>query len=864
MNGPADPHGRVSPGAASAAIGNASLGETPNAVRPRPLRTHLLRMTLGTVLPMLALVVALSWLLVNRERATFERGARDRVQALASAVDAELRISVESLRVLADDGSLLSDDLAEFHAHLVRTTASREPWSNINLALPSGERVVDALVPFGSPIAPIRERKSFDAALRTGQPQIGTLVQGGYTRSSVFSVRLPVMADGKLRYVLTAVVSVHPMQRLLAAQGMPPDWTGAILDADKTIVARTIDPEKHVGQPASRNLREGLTGADQGFVRGTTRDGRSVYTPFYRSAFSGWTVATGIPVADVHVGAWRALGFASAGAALALALALLLARVFGRGIARPFAELAAQARRLARGGPLSTRPRTPMRITEAGDLEQALHDAADAVHARDDVRRRLAALTDNATGALFMMNGRQHCVFMNPAAERMTGYTLAEVQGRVLHDLIHHTHSGGSPYPIEDCAIDRAFPENDRQQGEDVFVHRSGRFYPVAYTASPIREHGTAVGTVVEVRDITEERAARAERLRLLEGEQRARAESDAANRAKDEFLAMLGHELRNPLGAISNAAYLLEAKAARGGAAAGAEPSARAFDVIRRQIVHVTRLVDDLLDASRVATGKIALTRRPVELAALTQRTARAVFGDAASARHRLASDLQTTWVEGDETRLEQIVSNLLSNALRYTPAGGNIELSLRAEGGHALLCVRDDGIGMTAELLPRIFGLGHRADAGAAAGRTARRQHRRGQRGAGPRQRLHAPAARHCAAVGRAGAGRRGSFRPARAPHPHRGRQQRRARDAPRPAGRSRPPRQHARRRPERPGRRAGRAARCRPRRSRPARPERPCVGRALARATGGPRRAARRGHRLWSARRPRSQCRRRLRPA
>jgi PAS domain S-box-containing protein len=134
----------------------------------------------------------------------------------------------------------------------------------------------------------------------------------------------------------------------------------------------------------------------------------------------------------------------------------------------------------------------------------------------DVYRRHLAAIAQNATLALFIMDEHQQCTFMNPAAERLTGYTLDEVRGRPLHDVIHHTRPDGTHFPLEECPIDRAFPQNMREQGEEVFVHKDGHFYPVAFTASPIREDGRTVGTVIEVRDITEERRAREERERLL------------------------------------------------------------------------------------------------------------------------------------------------------------------------------------------------------------------------------------------------------------------------------------------------------------------------------------------------------------
>lgn len=120
----------------------------------------------------------------------------------------------------------------------------------------------------------------------------------------------------------------------------------------------------------------------------------------------------------------------------------------------------------------------------------------------------LNAVCENASGALFVLNDKQHCVYMNSAAVELTGYTLDELHGRPLHDCIHHTRPDGSHYPIDECPIDRAFPASRRERGEDSFIHKSGHFYNVAYTASPVEDEGAVVGTVLEVRDITAELVA--------------------------------------------------------------------------------------------------------------------------------------------------------------------------------------------------------------------------------------------------------------------------------------------------------------------------------------------------------------------
>ena len=178
------------------------------------------------------------------------------------------------------------------------------------------------------------------------------------------------------------------------------------------------------------------------------------------------------------------------------------------------------------GGSSANSDATPM--ADSGSASQSEASPGRSAPESDGgyYRRQLETVTSNATLALFIMDEHQQCTYMNPAAEHLTGFTLAEVRGRALHDVIHHTHPDGRPYPLEECPIDRAFPENMREQGEEIFVHKDGHFYPVAFTASPIREQSRTVGTIIEVRDITEEKRTQAA---LRESEARFRTMADTA-----------------------------------------------------------------------------------------------------------------------------------------------------------------------------------------------------------------------------------------------------------------------------------------------------------------------------------------------
>jgi PAS domain S-box-containing protein len=332
-----------------------------------------------------------------------------------------------------------------------------------------------------------------------------------------------------------------------------------------------------------------------------------------------------------------------------------------------------------------------------GRPERAMAVLVD-VSERKRVEEQTMAISDNATVGLFMLDQHQHCVFMNPAAEQITGFRADEVQGNPLHFFVHHTRPDGTPYPIEECPIDRAFPERRQVQGEDVFVHKDGRFYPVAFTASPLRNAvGVPRGTVIELRDTSEEKRAQAERDRLL-------SELEQAVRVRDEFLSIAGHEIRSPLTAL-----LLNLQALTLGSSDDELANSpklkprlsRAVDNAER----LQRLIEELLDVSRIVSSQLRLEPEELDLFALVQQVVERLSEHAAKLGGRLrmrgGATMRGHW---DRFRLEQVVSNLLTNALKYG-AGHPVDITLTEEHGVALLSVADQGIGIAAEDHSRIF---------------------------------------------------------------------------------------------------------------------------------------------------------------
>lgn len=236
-------------------------------------------------------------------------------------------------------------------------------------------------------------------------------------------------------------------------------------------------------------------------------------------------------------------------------------------------------------------------------------------------------------------------------------------------------------------------------------ARRLGRHDDVAPLApSGVREFDLLNSAIMEanarLRDEMRSRLlAEDERNALLLEAQRARGHAEAQNAAKDEFLAMLGHELRNPLGAVSNAVRVLDSERAT------AAMQLRARQVLLRQSDHLAKLVDDLLDVNRVLMGKFTLDPQRLDLAAVVQRSLEALAGAGRTARFTMDTTLQAASVDADPTRLAQIVDNVLDNAMKYSPDGGPLAVTVQPRGTFAELVVVDAGVGIAPDLLPNVF---------------------------------------------------------------------------------------------------------------------------------------------------------------
>jgi PAS domain S-box-containing protein len=332
-------------------------------------------------------------------------------------------------------------------------------------------------------------------------------------------------------------------------------------------------------------------------------------------------------------------------------------------------------------------------------------------------RRETVGILNATSDAILGVDNEGLTTFANPAAERLLGWTAAEMIGHPQHDLIHHTRADGTPYPAADCPLYLARRAGEARHVEgEVFWRKDGTSFPVEYDMLPLLQDGTLAGAVVTFRDVTERRRAEAERERLLAAERAARAEAERANRTKSEFLANMSHELRTPINAVLGYTDLLE------GGIVGPVTDYQREHLSRIEVSarHLLGLVEDILDLATLEAGRLEVVHEPGDAHTavaeslpliLPQATAKGIVVE-----NRCAAGRAHPYV-GDADRVRQILVNLLSNAVKFTERGGSITVdvetarsadraaTLAGPGPWTLIRVTDTGIGIAPGQIEAIF---------------------------------------------------------------------------------------------------------------------------------------------------------------
>ena len=723
------------------------------------LRQRLLLLIAGALLPLaLAAGLALQALL-EQQRLQTEQSSLDLTRALATAVDTELRLTISALQALAATEPIASDhpvDLETFYRLARRVLTERTEWRAILLAEGSGKVLFSTASPIGGEQPTLAETGSFEEVVRNRAPQVGNFARAARGQGGI-PVRIPILRDGEVAFVLTAVVKPEAILRVVQQQRVPADWVVSVFDARNARVARSRDHERTLGTLPTRSLIDLQQLHNmEGTGRSVSLEGEHVFTAFTRLKGIGWTVALGVPTA-IAESAWRQSAIAyGGGILLSLGVGGLAAWLIARSIAGPIGRLRESALAIGRG---EVPPRGQTRLLEVQAAADALVSAAESRERAEADRERLLgaeraarAAAEQAQHSLQLLAGAGS-LLSRSLEEKTTLEAIASVivagiadwcridlldeHGVLQRKLTYHSDPerrraiaemvtgiqvspqtpGSFPYVIATGQPYLANFESPETSGivEPAFLAFAKATGMRATCVVPLVARGRTIGAMgaiqaesgrrysaedgVLLAELAQRAALALDNVRLFAEAQAALHEAEIANRAKDDFLAMLGHELRNPLAPIVTSL----------GVMARRDPDAAAPQrlVIERQVAHLSQLVDDLLDVSRIASGKIRLKLERLDLRAVVGRALELVEPALEARVHRpdVSLPAEPVWVQGDALRLAQIVSNLLTNAAKFSRVEDRIAVDLRVAAGEARLTVTDQGVGIQPQLLARVF---------------------------------------------------------------------------------------------------------------------------------------------------------------
>jgi len=787
------------------------------------IRAQLTWMILAALLPMLIAVAVGAALLLRNERETIERDGLGRTRSAMSAIDAEVRNALDTLKAIASSNALAKGETAAFFDDAILAQKSQPSWTNLALSSASGELIFNTYSPLNAAsTAAMRRMIGNDRSiLENGKVAIGNVVAlDNVTDRPAIQLHMPIEQEGKVRYILTATIDPAAFLAILQAQRLPADWIIALADRNLRFIARI--PHRPIGAPISDTFREGLSRATEGFIEGRTVEGLESYTPYVQSQLTGWALGIAIPRTTVNAGAWKLVPPILLGVFVTMAFAIGIGRVMGRRISEPVAALADSAAAIRRG-------ETPVRLStnrieELSELDLGLRAAAAAVVAREgDAKnaqeamrrseRKYRTLVANLPGtAVFLVDHELRYQMAEGEALTTAGLRADEFVGKTLHEALPpelareleplyrqalegrtftHEHASfsrhyltrGVPVRSEDKRIEGALAVShditERRQASDVIARQREELRtmlgimpvgvaithdanahtisvttrlaellgvePGDYRSLTDAEEGgvpcrwLSHGRVVLSRDLPVRRAAhgavevRNEEFDIERADgdvvsviasavplyaesgkvrgaigahidvtalKRIQRELEAADRRKDEFLATLAHELRNPMAPIRYAVALLRPSAPP-------EIIEQARQTIERQAAVMARLLDDLMDVSRITHGAIELKLQRVDLSRLGREAVDIARPLIDSMNHRVGISLPSRplWVNADATRLLQVLGNLLMNATKYSPPGTEVEVTLREVDGCAEAAVRDSGIGLSHDMLTAVF---------------------------------------------------------------------------------------------------------------------------------------------------------------
>lgn len=710
-------------------------------LRVRNITQALVWMLASVMVPLLLGALALLVVQSRQERALQQNHLSALAQSLVQAVDGELNYGRGQLEVIAEAAVIDARDWQKLHGFASNVVGPR-PGSLIALVGPDGQILLNTAVPWGDPLAnlwevaqenrevlwegrplPVSSQGMTRQVFELGEAAYSDLYYGVQIGRPTLALSVPVKRKGRVLYALTLALPPALLEHLISSAVTAPDLRVIVVDRRGIVVASNAASTLRLGDRAPPLAI--APGSSSGQYQSAGGDGARLLGAYAVSANNGFVVRVAQARQSTFLLPARATSVAWVVLALgALTASVLLAVLMGRRLAQPLRHLAhsAQTREpppagasgvaeidalagALRAGAQAERQRTEehvlrivaqQQVEALRDLERSEARAVESARRFDAEHRMLQATLQAAPVGIAVADPQGRFLQINQAGADLLGIAGAadlNLAGRSLRGWKHARDSQEAvPLPPQQWPLQRALAERRAVTSIIDIAPADGavRRRTVLMSAAPVFDAAgdPLAGVVVQV-DITKRVQAEAALRR--------------ADRLKDEFLATLAHELRNPLAPIRTAVELIRR---RDPADATVQ---RAQVIIERQVLHLSRLVDDLLDVSRITLGAIQLRPETLDLGAVAASAIESVRATLEAAGLTLEQQIgqPPALVRGDATRLAQCIVNLLNNAAKFTPRGGRIVLRLAQEGPMAVIEVMDNGIGIAPENLERIFEL-------------------------------------------------------------------------------------------------------------------------------------------------------------
>lgn len=694
-----------------------------NIPNVKSLRSYLIKLVLVAVIPLVIFSSGLVFYLSHQQNLELENSLSGRAESVKAVIDDKMNSILSSLQILALTEDFDPIEFPTIHRKLSRATKNMEGWESIVLADLDGKLLIHTAFPFGSPLIAVKDEAFFQEVISSGKPVFSNLRIGKNTGKKIISVAIPIMKGKRPSLILIGNISHELIGQTLKSLNLAEDWNASLIDRDFFIMSRTRRAEDFVGTKVSDIVIERINTAATGVIKAPNKEGVPSISVFTKSPLTKWVVVLGFPIANLS--SYSDLSQAVVAVAiLFVLLGILIALRIGGKISKPIVALSHSADEFGRGlSPAKVESSVEeveilarsielagKQRTEAENTIRTLHEVSSSLAAELDLKKLLQSFTDQTT----LMTRAEFGAYFNTTNDNPDFYNLVSLSGKPmeqfgqfpvskLSDIFAPTFNGEKIIRIDDVTKDLRFGRSPALFG--LTELRSYLAVPV------ISRTGEVLGAVFFGHSKPNIFTNQDEKLVGSLAAQAATAIDNAslyfrsiqAVELRDTFLSVASHELKTPLTSIYLQFEILKRSTLK-----TTENDAKVvslFDRFQSQLERLTRLINELLDVTRIASGKMDLDRAEMDLCKLVHDICTNFENEAAQksspiSLHQGASVLGN-W---DASRIEQVVMNLISNAIKY----GNkrpIDVKVFQKDKWAVVEIKDNGLGIAPEDQARIF---------------------------------------------------------------------------------------------------------------------------------------------------------------